>query len=705
MSDNYAFELPSPAEIKERLSAARENWQPRQDFIKSVKAMLDGSNDVKAPETTQYEVIVTHTYLLLSAIQEKVARFMSQPQVAVVPNDASHPARSRSTELEEAINSAFYWMEANGDGDVWSKVVFDAVAYDQGVERIECAPAAFWPEITIPVLDKEGSPRERLSLFRPFEDPKEYTKVREDYKKECGVPIRTVYVPIQNFFPVYEGPTPVECFELEQRSVREINANPIFDRSAVAQITAANSRLSASEKIKKKVTILHYVNQQYHAYYALVPGQKSSTWPDPMQGFTDDMIGEPVLLHAYKHKLGKVIYNIVGGRFGGWKTQHNDIEMVMKACVQLNQDADRMASQVATNHGALYWPNFVVEYDPERRTEVDSPPDPPQLTPGQSIGIWKGERLVPLFQPAANPMFQWHYEQILSQMERLTGGRMLFGQNEPGVRTGYHANLQVTQAEHLDDKIDQHLVKGVTNRGYLFLDHVVAMDEKTWVFHKFVNKKGYQQGQYIPIDPKALRPKPELDGIVRKPRPIDYNAALNAARLASEDRAGPGTPLLDDDTIWERILGEDAPDEIRKKIAIQTEQRKLMDSGLLSELIGKRMVAELAKRSAPSVSPEQAAAADPMLYAAMGGQLPMSPEMGGVSPELMGAIMQGTGGPPPAPPVPAGGVPQVQPAPAPGGPPAPQPYGPQGLQGQGGGALGGQPQPGAVIANAVRMAR
>jgi hypothetical protein len=612
-------------------------------------------------------------------------------------------------------------MERKGDGDVWDRVASDAILFDIGVERIEAAPSAFWPELaTLEMDEPTGTYREKLysrflkensdvevdpSVFQlPYEEePKEYIKYREkyrhfrdSYKKEAGAPIRSVYVMPENFFPRYEGSTCVWAFEREQRTLLEVLRNKLFDADALQDLAFYANQLSSDKKLKQKVTIIHYSNLRIHAYYALIPDRPTGTdteevtiWPSGMEA-TAANIGKPVLLHWYPHNLGETIYNVVGGRFGGWKESSHTIEGVMGAITELTQMADELASQFATNIHNTYWSTMLEELDPDLRNAADnaSPVSVTQgkIQPGQSIPLWKGENIRPMITSTPNPAAQWFYQMITQQVEKLSGSSAIYGQQDPGVRTGYHAYLQISQSEHLDEKLESRLAEGGINRALKILRHVRAMGETIWVFHRTKTANGQTIGRHLAIRPKDLKILPELDATVRKPRPVDYNESLRAAQMASQDRNGPGTPLLDDDTIRERLLGEDYPDLVERRITIQNERRKLFDSGVISQLIGKRVGTILAERSKPQISGERAGEADAALVNTIAG---MEGEAeGGLSPESALAIQQ------------AGGDLAVpRPVPTPPGTPAPS-----AVNGRGGGPTPGQPQSAQNAARAIQIA-
>jgi hypothetical protein len=711
-NSSYLTALPTPEAIRDRYTSAIKRWKGRNKFIANIREHLVGANTIMVPTDTDFVARPVHTFLLQSILNEKAARFTLQPRIQVIPSTGSPGAREASTELENGINATMYWGERMGDGDVWSKVVEDAIMFDIGVERIECAPAAHWPELTRPIMIEfdDGNVESREELYArwlrenkgdggefPLEsEDGQYKKYRDAYKKEQGPPIRSLYVNPENFFPIWEGSVLAECFEREDRAVRDVLRQKRYSATAKAQIEGYTSKLSETEKVEKRVTIIHYSNHMVHAYYALLPVKPASdvdanqTWPSATFNENDALspMGVPVLLHWYPHNLGRCIYNVVAGRYGGWKSESNTIERVMNALTHLSQVSDEIASQVATSIATLGWPTTIAKLDDNLRDpDSTGAPRSPRVGPGKQIALWKSEDLDVLKTHDPAPGAQWFYSTLVSQMEKLSGSSAVYGQQDPGVRTGYHAFLQISQSEHLDEKLDAHLAAGAISRGLIYLQHIRAMQEKVWVFHRWDDSRGHKTGKYIAIDPKALTPLPELDAAVRRPKAIDWDASMRTAQLASQDTQGPGTPTMSMDTIRETILGMDAPDVEEQKIQVQNEKRKLMETGVMSKLIGQRIGLIMAERANPNMSAVAAAAADPALLASI--QNTGAEAMGGISPETALGLVEGG--------VAAGVDPFADEGAAsgavPGGSPPPAGNPAQGMSGVGGGPAPYRPQP------------
>ena len=625
-----------------------EFWQPRNELITKFRQMRAGENPISAPASAQYKVVVAHTHFLEAIANEKNARFDGLPGIKITPVGTSGAARTFSTQMEHNVNGIWAGLQRQGGGNVWSRQVEDAILTDGGASRIERAPAAMWPELTIVEVKGKGA-NEKLYFRRPFETPEEYEKYRDEYKEQAQIPLRQVYVPHECFLPHYDGPTMIWAQEVEQRTLAQLMSNRLFDGSP-GKAALAGYDNGANKQTGRKVVLLHYVDQVQHAYYALTPGGSNSRnnqrWPDALRP-NEMSVGVPVFLHAYKHRLGRTLYNYVAGRAGGWMgSNSSQSEGVMKAIFELAEDADRLWSQIQTNLRSQGWPTYAAYYDKEARAADDALPAPPKIQEGQNLSMWSGEKIENVTKPMDFTTAQWAMAQFRERIGELAGSQAIFGSRQPGVTTGYHESLQISQAEHLDNKIEQNLAEGAVDATWLFLKHIEAMDEKVPVWTSEKNKKGQEIGNYgwlTPEDVGKLRPA-QIAARVRTPRDTDYPVKLQAFMQATADRRGPGTPAMDDDSARDLILGLDSPDEVQRKIDKQNVRQRLVDSGFIDKKVMEELNVALAKAGTPSISPDQAAMADPALQQAAqqlngpGGEAEMT---GGVSPDLLTSMMEG----------------------------------------------------------------
>ncbi len=605
---DYPFGVPKPAEIREVYNTVVDTWRTRNKFIDDVREMLAGLNTIDSPTGTSYKIRTVHTHMLGAIANEKLSRYSHLPNIQTIPSipidGDQNEAREISDRVENATRIAMFEMERSGEGDSWGKVIHDAIMLDMGVEKIERAPAAFWPEMF--QEDDDGNPA------HPFED----ADAIDNYKRGQGFPIRATYVPLERFLPVFEGSTAVETFEVEQRSLRSILRNSLFksghDKMGMWS-TGTDGGLSTM------VTIIHYCNQTHYAYFALSPGSSSDAWP----GLDSSIVGEPILLHSYEHGLGKVLYNIVDGRFGGWRTDSNKIENIIRAMMELNQRADEVMSQALTNIRATHWPTMVLTVDAEKRgSTVGNTPKPPSVKEGQHIVLFKGEDLRRTIEDVGDPQVQWIIEQFEERINTLGGSSALFGGRAPGVETGFHQNLQITQAEHLDEKLEQHIAFGAAQRATLMYSHIKRMDidggpGKVWVNRIEEGKEG-KTASYLSISAKDLTPMPIIDAQVRKPRPVDLTASLRVAMQASDDRNGKG-PLISDAAIRSEILGRQDLTGDERQILVEGQKRTLLIEGVIGARVTELVGLKLLKANTPELAEGDLDGADPALTSSIGG--------------------------------------------------------------------------------------
>lgn len=663
---DYAQELPTPAVMQERFREAVLYWSRRNAFIRAVRDMVNGHNKIQKPKASQYLPVEVRSYLLTAAVNEKRSRFLPVPEIAVVPESIGDERQARANELERAFNRAFYEMERNGGGNTWEMVKTDAIMVDEGIERIERFPGLAWPEL----VSLDGKPT-RLELL--YSDPDAYRKAREEYKKQAGFPMRSVYVPLENFFPINDVPHPVEAFEVEFRSVRSILSNQSFYPEGRAAVAEAFGNLSEAQQIRTLVPVIRYSNLWWYAYYVYTSTRWSSESPPTIHDIEAWVgSGTPVLVYAYEHMLGRIPYNQVSGRFGGWRYQTNQIEPVMRALLELNNAADALLSQVATNVRARYWPNLKWKLSVDRAGEGKAPV-PPHFNPGEPIPLYTDEDIEPVFRAEVDPMSQWLYVELVNQFHRIAGSPVLYGEREPGVRTGYHHALQLSQAEHLDAILESNLAEGAMRRAELVAAHVKAMNERVWVSCRETHRRSERKYvEWVDLSPDELYPMPQLDARVRRPRAFDIAMAVRTAREASAPRRNGIGPLLSDDTIYEQILGIDDPDMEKRRIWYQTEVEKLFSDNFISNIIRERINMRLFEGE-PDIKKAAGQNIDPALaqaIAAAGGR-------GEISPEVLAAVQAGAAPPPQptTPTMPEGGLP------LPGGyaPGEPQPAQAQGV--------------------------
>lgn len=635
MADEYTSKdiqdlIPPENEQRDSLTWLKDYWRTRNDYIRVTKQSHEGLNEIPFPAATQYIAKVIHLGFFTAMQNEKVARYLEAPTFQVVINDPTDDAVvKKSTQIEKFLNTVSYEMERKGEGDVWNRVIMDAHLYDMGVYKMQLAAQTGWREL--------AEDESRTGKDRKY--PKG-SDARENYKMERGVPLYRTYTPLDFFLPQWDGSELEFSWELEPRLLSSCIENQLFDREVMREYEdRANSQ-------SLTMPLIHYCNENYYCTYALEPSLFDPQNPPSWESIN---FSDMRYLYGYRHGLGRSIYNTISGRHGGWKTSTNSIEGVNKIVLGLNQAADTIASQMLTNIRAKYWPTMNWAVDPELRgvQPGGKTPEPPQIPEGGTIVTFKGETLLPVFQPQNDTTVPWMMDLIKDQMGKLGGSNVLYGQGQPGVDTGYHNAQQISQAEHLDEKQEQHIVAGAIQDGTMIMLYCRELGE-TFYSHYLEPKKksaSRRNGEYIKLDPDDLYPLPRLDARVRKPSPIDFISAVRAARELSDDRQGKGA-LMADLNIRGEVLSRESPDEEELLVRIQEQKNKLWNNGVIDEKIAMAMNLKLVSNGVPQVGPGDATKVDPALLQAAQAQQqnPSAQAAGAVSPELANNLNIHSGG-------------------------------------------------------------
>ena len=629
-------------------------YQKRDNLINRMRMHLEGKNPIVVPNSMQLKGVATHTFHLNAIINEKTSRYRPEPEIKCIPvAKASSPAqkiRTQAAELEKAINVALYTLGTKDADAVWSHLKQDVHLFDAGVEKYLAIPKQKWPKLiptrwrmTNEKREEYDEPEAKDDLYRDLESQgrtDDYEKEKDAYLHDAGIPIMRAYVPLERFYPFFEGNTMVECMELEERSLKSVLENKLFDTSSLKGYSLGNDGGRSA-----KVVILHFCDDTHYAYYALGPSLTGrQTWPSMMNSRTLSK-GMPVLLHSFQHNLGRPLYNYVPGRGGGWKDGNSRMEPIMNAVLQLNQDQDDLYSQINSFIRNNLWATRVMKFSRESRGPDEGLPTVPNVPEGGLIGIWNDEEIENIVQNMPGfELARWSFDTRERRIDALVGSPALFGDRQPGVNTGYHQQLQVTMAEHLDAEIESALAAGAVNGVMIFLEQIRDLGEKMYVQNIVKDKTNKQMGEYVCIDPKALNPMPMLSAKVRDPRPMDMVTSAQAVMQLTQMRPGHNTPFVSDDWAAENIMGIEDPDEMRRTIWKEKMEAQLMGGPLLAQELGKRLGMALIQAGAPGpIDPATAGAASPAMQQAVKGinESGESAAMGGAQPRNLIAQAEG----------------------------------------------------------------
>lgn len=658
MSDapGYAVDLPDPDDIPWMLDELVTFYEFRDELARKARAMEGGKNEILLPKAKGYVPVARRTYKLKSILNMKLSRFGHLPNAAVVARSEHRNHLDDAQDTENWLKEAISDMNRRARG-FWLPAVMDALLLDEGIIRVDRAPAAFWPDL-VPCGEEEDvdalTPG-RKKFMRLFEnDPKTYEKEKEEYKKRAGVPIRAEYVPLEHWYPYREGGTTIYGFELDYRPLRSILNNPMFDTEEL-EYSVEQGREQPS--MTQMVPIARYSNQNWTAFYVLSSRRDGELWfPGVEQINLEAAPHTTHPIYKFQHGLGEVPYASIPGRNGGWRAEHNGIESVTEALCEMNQYLDELLSQAFTNVRARFWPTKVVKLDQEKRTETKGRPTPINTREGGDITLWNTEDVGLLFEAQDDPIFQFIWSAVEDEMSAMGGAPALFGLPQAGVETGYHESLRISQAESLDAMVGDGLAQGFINLCRLVLEQVKAIGEPVYAEHvtksAATDRRRYVNA--IKLDPKQLEPMPKLDAQITKPRPLDLLAMIRAA-IDLTSPYGDKPPLASQRYARETLLQIDDPDYEERRIRIEEMEAMGLRSGIIQTNILEKLRLRFAEAAAPGVDAGNVEQADEALLGAIqdvNQNEAADPLSGGADPRIINAVDQRfnsnrTPGPPP----------------------------------------------------------
>lgn len=641
----YTLDLPSPEKLRTLWLDVVAQDKQRMDIIRDLREHINGLNKIPVPNAVGFKAEPQHAYLLRNANTAKASRFRHFPEYMVAPQYNKRgniePAEEKRASLIEKWHARLgeQWEQQSS---VWQRMVEDSISYFVAGERIECAPASDWKDV-IQLEDdfKTG--------MYPYEE-KAYNEAREKTKRSAGVPIRSIHVPPDALHWIREGNTTTEVFEVERRDLRAVISNPLFaDSDFVKNIRSDEVKLS------QKLTVLHYSNHVYHAYYALAPSGSASLRDRFPTGeeLSRDAAGQPMLLYSYEHGIGRCIYNIIWGPRGPWDGNVDDMLGRLAALRDLSADADKYKTWLATAARRLGLPTYQQTFDRDQRVDTtDSRPKPIEVEEGGMISLWKGEeiRIIPNNFDIAT--LQYAYRDTEDKFHAMAGVQSRYGIHQEGAATGYHEAFLLQQSQSTERAQEIALKHGAEGRADIVNRYIkYRIEEEVPIAHSELRPGGRTAYQYIAIGPKELDPMPIMTATVIAPTPQDFNKALANAQNALRPVDGTGRPIMDRQTVGTQILQIQNYDEVERRIDIEQQEAIAMQSPAFTNRIIELMMTQLAKDEAQKASPEQFMNADPALMQVgdMAAQTGETAPMGGMSPDTaMGLAnasgMQGVGG-------------------------------------------------------------
>lgn len=623
--------LPDEHTISDLLEDMKDYWRDRDLLVAQGRKQLAMENEVHFPDVSHAEPQKLLMGEFRAFVTERQAQFRPERVVQVIPFGISAEAQARANRLERGINDMLYWSSQKRDA--WGKCIVDAFCFESAWERWEPAPYAAWPRLIVgdDGMDEFG----RKMLEDPTYDA---DRERRIYKQSTRkLPLMNEYVPLENCWPAPSGDDLDYVLEYEYRPVRSLGKNPLFDPGAVARIESDIK--NRTHDVTREITIVRYCDSEWYAYYALAPGEEITgldrTKPQDPPGHRRTN-GQPVLLHSYRHNVGRPLYNEIFGSFGGWNgSDQSLVAGKIKAMLILAQARDELASQALTIARNTAWGGYKITTSINRpKTGDNGEPnlDGLQGKLGEDIILYPDEKMDPLHPPAPNAYYSDIVNDVIRQFQKIGGSAALYGQQEAGVSTGYQQQLTISRAEGQFARTQQGISRGGANGVYLALDIIKAMGEEVWIMGRS-KIRGVPYYEHASINPKDLDPMPMIEVSITAPRPMDYTAALADFRQAVA-KIGDGDPAMSYDTAREKLLGMEDAQEEADKIHKQGLENKFWASDMPFQMMTEKIMMRSVQNSTPELS--QQAIGDAMTDPSFASQMTAFAQ-GQMAPDEMGA--------------------------------------------------------------------
>lgn len=628
---------PEGEYIQELFKDLLEYHSTRNKWVGIMRAHAEAEHELEMPQVQHVQVHKLNLWSVRTYLNERLARFLPNPRIRVLPSGKGDPAIQRASAIEKAINSAYYWMRRKNDD--WGKAIADVLLCEGGVLRLEVNTAAAWPKLIRNEEDGEdditrGMPTgvEELEGWEDEETVKgklgvalaARKKARNEYKKSQPFIISRTYVPLEAYYPSPDSDITEECIELEFRSLRKVLANKQFLPEGIDSLRRGLGEKKAT--FKAHVPILRYCGDGIYAYYALPDTLETDNSEDSfLSKFLKDgeqQVGVPVLLYWYETGIDRPIYTEIAGMHGGWTSGDQRLTIGrIKALASLDTKKDEAASQAWTNMRETAWPTWKLKVSKNRPASADSSQRAlDQIRPGaaQDIVLFEDEDLSPVMQHRENPYYADIMDRIDEAMAKIGGAPGLSGIHQPGIEGGFQENTLLQQADSQFARIENNIVTSAQNEALLFLDLIKSIGEEVFIRAREKDEKsGKMYFEELMLSPEMLTPRPEVDAVVKARAVGNESLGLRNYASAITDVNGPGTAAMTRNTARETFLDMEYPDDEGLGVVIERVTDNLKYPVLQAEIERQYNLSTVrdAMRGTKSFNPEEMLQSDQELTA------------------------------------------------------------------------------------------
>lgn len=551
--------------------------KPTLDYLKDLKREVESSrsyvnaidaglfdlyeqqNPVEVPDHMDIAADVTHSGSSTAVVDECLGYYaLSAPTFHMKPRKLGSREESRTTEMEEWLNTCIKVRSEEAGEDVILNALTDVFMYGHGGWVTLYAPDRW---LDYPKRDQK-------------EEDDDYILRTENWKRQSPLPLISRRVPINTMEGSYDkagqlfksGCYPIradggvkEFLVVETVRLRDVIARqkPSEDEVTIDSITK-----SYGMEMGADVDLWTYYNEDWIAYFC-----------DLRKGV--DSRDEYQLLDVFEHNLGETPVVWIEG-----KTPHQ-FSLIYPLRKQASQ-LDRLLSQAATRHRLWGWPTPLVKLDPDIQGAASRPQDI-DVEPGKPIVLWKTEELTEAFMDSDSPLSDKLIGLTMSSIQRQSPG--MGGSVGDASESGYSL---VSRFEIGKSKLRPHelaLESALAKDARLCLKILEVVDEPIPIYREPREKKDSEG--WVVADPKHVNGYYNVRASLKGVMPQDY--PRNALAALQITQPGPdGQALMDRAWAREKLLDVPDSDMVDDKMMLQ----KLRSHPLYEALIIKQVFSE-----------------------------------------------------------------------------------------------------------------
>ncbi len=570
------------------LKEKRKEFSQRDAIDQKMYNLYHGDYKQPMPKKIQAEEIKTgYATQFIDRVQGIFTH--DEPTFEMEPINEGDKAINQTSAIEEFLNALFPAMQSEAGQPTWDLITQDVLLYGRGVSQMPPAGSIYWKD-----YPKQGKE----------EEPSEYNKRSEGYKKTHRLPFGWRHVPAMGAYPEEDDYGLAEIATVEKRTVRRIMRE--YGEKALKEAGFDSTRPET------ELSLVKYADRRWLIY--ALDGKEAS--------------GTPAVCRTIEHKCGMVPYSYIKGRMSSSTKPEHQLKSLLYHMYDLVLYMERLLMQKGSAIRLWCWPTLKVQLkadsplgedgNPMRKFHVES---------GGTIELFEGEEASFLVWQGIGPDIDEQIATIQRYLDRMGLASVMYGTTAADASSGYAINTLIQAAQSLFGPIRASLSKGYEELGKLALRNLELLGQKVYVYSRPTDEDAKRKTGWIGLGPDDIKGYYNIKGRVEYRMPQDLAAnAMTAMNLTQGDN-----PLMSMYKARTELLNDRSPDKTEKQILLEKWKR----SPEVQQLYIQAMLKELA----PQLEAMQQQAQQPP-------QGPLAPALANLlgQPELAGPMGQPMGG-------------------------------------------------------------